>query len=471
MLLSSFKRRSRLFSSLLILLIVVIFVTGVLVLTSLHDGSSSEVEEPIFSWENFNSTPIPIDEEEARHLKRRDIFCPWKPPRQNIIIQRVSDPLVDPHISDAWYHGFKDRVLPRAPAAEYDTPVVLVWGVNDGTVPYSYLTASADPPGSCVITGDLAPQCSRLVCDVPCSVAPGMTPRGDALVMSPDGWVPDSFRFPGYKIVYDTEPPWYNKDLMLSRSFVRQFDLVAGRSRKYDVWLPPHNEKFFAWPPNSIDPVYRDYSAMFCSPRRKVSKNILASVFMGTLRPHGVKQRLEMVTELERYIGVDKFGASFKRDGCDGLSELEKHETRKGRPDIPGYESKMYRCKFQIMSRYKFYLAYENDVFPDWVTEKVYQGLIAGSVPVYYGAPNIDEYVPPHSVIRMDKFPDTKSLANYLQYLSKNDTAYQEYLAWKQPPYTMRVTDVLAASKLNEWCAICRAVKRLQLAHTPYKRH
>eukprot|EP00960_Hanusia_phi_P059267 764116-Hanusia_phi.AAC.5 len=44
----------------------------------------------------------------------------------------------------------------------------------------------------------------------------------------------------------------------------------------------------------------------------------------------------------------------------------------------------------------------ENSFVDDYVTEKFYQALIAGSVPVYLGAPNIHEFAPsPNSFIDM----------------------------------------------------------------------
>jgi hypothetical protein len=47
------------------------------------------------------------------------------------------------------------------------------------------------------------------------------------------------------------------------------------------------------------------------------------------------------------------------------------------------------RCsKLQVMHRHVIYLAFENSVTQDYVTEKLYDGLSAGAVTVAYGAPN-----------------------------------------------------------------------------------
>ena len=42
------------------------------------------------------------------------------------------------------------------------------------------------------------------------------------------------------------------------------------------------------------------------------------------------------------------------------------------------------------------------------------------------------DVVPPGSFISVQDFPSVKALAEYLLYLDKNDTAYNEYITWKK---------------------------------------
>ena len=42
------------------------------------------------------------------------------------------------------------------------------------------------------------------------------------------------------------------------------------------------------------------------------------------------------------------------------------------------------------LHHYKFYLAFENSQSPGYVTEKLWQALKMGSVPIYWGAQDID---------------------------------------------------------------------------------
>ena len=88
----------------------------------------------------------------------------------------------------------------------------------------------------------------------------------------------------------------------------------------------------------------------------------------------------------------------------------------------------------ELLARYKFFIAFENSIAPDFVTERVFNAWIAGAVPIYLGAPNIEDFAPhAHSLIRAKAFADAGELAKYLNYLDSNSTAWEEYLRFKDP--------------------------------------
>ncbi|KPI84270.1 putative glycosyl transferase [Leptomonas seymouri] len=61
------------------------------------------------------------------------------------------------------------------------------------------------------------------------------------------------------------------------------------------------------------------------------------------------------------------------------------------------------RCAFR---KYKYVLAFENSIEDDYVTEKVYNALLSGALPLYVGAMNIDEYIPQSGLRRDDDDSD-----------------------------------------------------------------
>ncbi|XP_078082794.1 alpha-(1,3)-fucosyltransferase 7 [Mustelus asterias] len=105
------------------------------------------------------------------------------------------------------------------------------------------------------------------------------------------------------------------------------------------------------------------------------------------------------------------------------------------------------------ISRYAFYLAFENSIHKDYITEKIWRNaFIAGSVPVVLGPPreNYERFVPPDSFIHVNDFASTEELASFLTALSTNRTRYEQYFNWRKT-YTVKIS--------TEWterlCNIC----------------
>ena len=47
------------------------------------------------------------------------------------------------------------------------------------------------------------------------------------------------------------------------------------------------------------------------------------------------------------------------------------------------------------MQHYRFYICYENtEGVEDYITEKIFDCFAAGFVPIYWGASNIEKYIP-----------------------------------------------------------------------------
>lgn len=126
--------------------------------------------------------------------------------------------------------------------------------------------------------------------------------------------------------------------------------------------------------------------------------------------------RTRYLKELMNYMKIDSFG------GCVHNAEVPSEYKSSSRD----------QTKQKTISHYKFTLAFENSDDDDYITEKLYQPLRYGSVPVFRGCKNVEDFAPPHSVIDANKFESAQALAEYLNYLDRNDTAYNEYLHWKK---------------------------------------
>ncbi|NWR93852.1 FUT6 fucosyltransferase, partial [Furnarius figulus] len=87
------------------------------------------------------------------------------------------------------------------------------------------------------------------------------------------------------------------------------------------------------------------------------------------------------------------------------------------------------------VSRYCFYLAFENSQHEDYITEKLWRNaLAAGTVPVVLGPPrhNYERFLPPDSFIHVDDFGSAAELARFLWQLGWDPQRYRGYLQWRR---------------------------------------
>lgn len=83
--------------------------------------------------------------------------------------------------------------------------------------------------------------------------------------------------------------------------------------------------------------------------------------------------------------------------------------------------------KLQTYSNYKFAITFENtDTAVGYISEKILDAFMAGIVPVYWGAPNIHNHIPPECYIDMREFKSYKELYNFLR--DMDYTTYCGYL-------------------------------------------
>ncbi|KAL2927597.1 putative fucosyltransferase-like protein [Bienertia sinuspersici] len=121
------------------------------------------------------------------------------------------------------------------------------------------------------------------------------------------------------------------------------------------------------------------------------------------------------------------------------------HRNRDGRVD-----------KVETLKRYKFSLAFENSNEEDYVTEKFFQSLVAGTIPVVVGAPNIQDFVPcPGSVLHIKELKDVDSVAKTMNYLAKNPVAYNQSLRWKYDGPHDSFKALVDMAAVHSSCRLC----------------
>ncbi|MEP6690045.1 MAG: glycosyltransferase [Gemmatimonadaceae bacterium] len=93
--------------------------------------------------------------------------------------------------------------------------------------------------------------------------------------------------------------------------------------------------------------------------------------------------------------------------------------------------------KHEAMSRYRFAICYENMVLDGWITEKLFDCLYSGVVPIYLGAPDIGDAVDPNCYIDARRFADYHEMQRFLDSITEAEyeemrVAGRDYLASAQ---------------------------------------
>ena len=125
------------------------------------------------------------------------------------------------------------------------------------------------------------------------------------------------------------------------------------------------------------------------------------------------KERLPVIRYFSAHPGFRLYGA-----GWDGpISGFNVDYQRMVQKAYAGPLE--YTRKLETMRRFKYAICFENCEFPGHITEKIFDCFLAGCIPIYYGAPDITDFVPAETLIDFRKFRDMIDLDQYLRGLSE----------------------------------------------------
>jgi Glycosyltransferase family 10 (fucosyltransferase) C-term len=138
-------------------------------------------------------------------------------------------------------------------------------------------------------------------------------------------------------------------------------------------------------------------------------------------------KRDELVEKLQEFIDVDVYGK------CGSLK-------------CPRLSSE---CDELLNSTYRFYLAFENTLCIDYLTEKLFNTINHNVVPVIFSGAELSRFLPPKSYIDANDFATVEELASFLQSLAEHPEEYIKYFWWRKHYQIMRWDHM-------ELCALCQ---------------
>jgi hypothetical protein len=83
------------------------------------------------------------------------------------------------------------------------------------------------------------------------------------------------------------------------------------------------------------------------------------------------------------------------------------------------------RDKQELLQRHKFSLAFENSAYPGYVTEKILDAFLAGTVPIYWGDPTITQQFNPKAFIHCLDGEPIDELLRRVQKVNESQEAYE----------------------------------------------
>lgn len=242
-------------------------------------------------------------------------------------------------------------------------------------------------------------------------VAPAeIVPAADAELLVFSDFGSQHVGFVGTKLHYtgeNTRPPWRSADFFIGHDFV-----ADARYLRLPYFVV---EELVARMWGYAPPVVDDAGW----PGRE---------FCLFLVSHPTPERAAVFEELSRYRAVTSPG-SFLRN-CEV-------------PELGDRTGNWRRKKLEYQTRFRFTVAFENSAHPGYTTEKIYDALLARSIPIYWGNSRISQDVHPDCFIDAAAFPDFASLVARVAEVDRDPALAESYLARRE--FLVRSVDDHAA--------------------------
>ena len=191
-----------------------------------------------------------------------------------------------------------------------------------------------------------------------------------------------------------------------STTFRLLFDAEMSHRQTADIWAPYFNGRSFD-----------DYAGLDLQGRTELCCAFVSS---------GINRsgREEYLTELMKHVDIASYG--------------QFQNNRRLHHDAGA------STKLAVMRRFTYAIAFENSIETDYVTEKMFDPLGVGTIPIYLGAPNVDEFLPGDACcIDASNYPDPKALAQVMR-----GTDPQTFHLWRGRPLRPSIRE-----KLERICA------------------
>jgi len=243
----------------------------------------------------------------------------------------------------------------------------------------------------------------------------------------------------GYELRGDTE---YSKKSLRNIQYLAWFNGDPDSPHRSSLWYP--------FGP-SIGELLRDYP-LFVMPREK-----RIPVIGWMSKDCVLRERINVLVEISKHFPVFSMGR------CE--------QNIAPPPDDPGRLGD-FGDQQKTKAQYMFYYALENGIqCPHYMTEKIWDALSRGSIPIYIGWDGIEEYIPSKdAVIDLRDFSSPAELSAKLTEIATNDAAYAKAHEWrtKSPDqWPLKFRSLIRQVSSDMKFGICSTMKEGPKNHPP----
>ncbi len=121
-----------------------------------------------------------------------------------------------------------------------------------------------------------------------------------------------------------------------------------------------------------------------------------------------------------------------RQDFCKLLAQYKKVDcpgpALNNMPPIPeeAYK-KSWPAKLDFLANYKFTIAFEHTSAENYLTEKIWHAFFTGSIPIYWGCPQVAEYFNPKAFINCHDYKTFEDAMERVKEIDNSPRLYEEY--------------------------------------------
>jgi len=128
---------------------------------------------------------------------------------------------------------------------------------------------------------------------------------------------------------------------------------------------------------------------------------------------------------------ISNCALSFNKFRLNFIDKLSEYKTVDMGGNCRNNIKRTVKNKIEYLSNYKFSISMENSDGDGYLSEKIVDSFLAGTIPIYFGDYLLDEYFNPKSYILIRGEKDIEKKIEYIQKIDQDDNLYKEIIKEK----------------------------------------